>query len=88
MPQGNNYTIFGSIIDHIILNLQISATNLYIWSQDSAVGIATRYELDDRKFGVRVPVWARIFSSPRRPDRLWGSLNLLSHGYKGFFPRE
>jgi hypothetical protein len=39
-------------------------------SQDSAVGIATGYGLDDRGVGVRVPVGSRIFSSPRRPDQL------------------
>jgi hypothetical protein len=41
-------------------------------SRDSVVGIATGYRLDDRGVGVRVPVGSRIFSSPRRPDRLWG----------------
>jgi hypothetical protein len=43
-------------------------------SQDSAFGIATGYGLGDREVGVRVPVGSRIFSSVRRPDRLWGSL--------------
>jgi hypothetical protein len=52
-------------------------------SRDSAVGIATGYGLDDRGVGVRVPVGSRIFSSPRRPDRLWGPPNLLSNGYRG-----
>jgi hypothetical protein len=42
----------------------------------AVVGIATGYGLDDRGVGVRVPVGARIFSSPRRPYRLWGSPNL------------
>jgi hypothetical protein len=40
-------------------------------SQDSAVGIATCYGLDDRGVGVPVPVGSRIFSSLLRPDRLW-----------------
>jgi hypothetical protein len=35
------------------------------------VGIATSYGLDDGGVGVRVPLWSRILSSPRRPDRLW-----------------
>jgi hypothetical protein len=55
--------------------------------RDSVVGIATGYVLDDQGIGVRVPVGLRIFSSPRRPDRLWGPLNLLSNGYRrGSFP--
>jgi hypothetical protein len=45
--------------------------------QDSSVGIATGYGLDDRGVGVRVSVGSRIFSSPRRPDWLWGN------GYRG-----
>jgi hypothetical protein len=51
-------------------------------SWDSAVGIATGYRLDDRGVGVRVPVASRIFSSPRRPDRLWGPPSLLSNGHQ------
>jgi hypothetical protein len=47
------------------------------------IGIATGYGLDDQGVGVRVPVGSRIFSSPRRPDWLWGSPNLLSNGYPG-----
>jgi hypothetical protein len=52
-------------------------------SRDSVVGIVTGYGLDDRGVGVRVPVGSRIFSSPRRPDRLWSSPSLLSSGYGG-----
>jgi hypothetical protein len=37
--------------------------------QDSVVGIATGYGLDDHGVGVRAPVGSRIFSSPRRPDQ-------------------
>jgi hypothetical protein len=54
-------------------------------SRESVVGIATGYGLDDRGVGVRVPVFSRIFSSSRRPDRLWGQPNLLSNGYRRFF---
>jgi hypothetical protein len=39
-------------------------------SRDSSVGIATGYGLDDRWVRVQVPVGSRIFTSPRRPDRL------------------
>jgi hypothetical protein len=47
------------------------------------VGIATGYGLDDREVGVRVPVGSGIFTSPYRPDRLWGPPNLLYIGYQG-----
>jgi hypothetical protein len=50
-------------------------------SQDNAVGIATDYGLDGRGVGVRVTVVSRIFSSPRRSDRLWGPPSLLYKGY-------
>jgi hypothetical protein len=35
--------------------------------QNSSVGIATGYGLDDRGVGVRVPVGSRIFSTSSRP---------------------
>jgi hypothetical protein len=53
---------------------------------DSVVGIATGYEMKDRGVGVRILVGSRIFSSPRRPDRPWGPLSLLSNEYRGLFP--
>jgi hypothetical protein len=54
--------------------------------RDSSVGIATGYGLDDQGVAFRVPVGSRIFSSRRRPDRLWGPPSLLSNGYRVFFP--
>jgi hypothetical protein len=54
----------------------------------SAVGIATDYGLDDPGLGVRVPVEARIFTSPCRPDRLWGPPSLLFNGYREPFPQR
>jgi hypothetical protein len=53
---------------------------------NSAVGIATGYGLDDRGVWVRVPVGSRIFSFPSLPDRLWVPPNLRSNGYWGLFP--
>jgi hypothetical protein len=52
-------------------------------SRDSVVGIANGYGLEDRGAGVQVLLGSRIFSSPRRPNRLWGPPNLLSNGYRG-----
>jgi hypothetical protein len=54
-----------------------------IMNQNSIVGIATGYRLDNRGVGVRVPVELGIFSSPRRSNRLWGPSNLLSSVYRG-----
>jgi hypothetical protein len=59
---------------------------VYLYCKDS-VGIATGYGMDGRGVGVRVPVGARSFSSPRHPDRFWGPPSLLSNGYRGPFPR-
>jgi hypothetical protein len=58
-------------------------------ARDSVVGIVTGYglELDNQGVGVGVPVGVRIFASSCRPDRLWGPTNLLSNGYRVFFPR-
>jgi hypothetical protein len=52
-------------------------------SRDCVVGIATGYGLDDRGFGVRVPVRSKIFSSPRYSYQFWGLPSLLSNGYRG-----
>jgi hypothetical protein len=58
------------------------STNL-TGSRDSVVHIKTGYWLDDRGVGVRVSVGSRIFSSPRRPDWLWGPTSLLLNAYRG-----
>jgi hypothetical protein len=70
----------------------ISTEFMNIWntirSRHRVVIIATGYRLDDRGIGVRIPVESRIFSSPRRPDRLWGPPSILPNGYRKFFPRR
>jgi hypothetical protein len=49
----------------------------------STVGIVTR---DGQGIGVRVPVGTRFFSSPRRPNRLWGPPTSYPMGTGGSFP--
>jgi hypothetical protein len=52
-------------------------------SRDSSVGIALGYVLNDRG-SIPGGGW-EFFSSPPRPERLWGPPSLLSNGYKGLF---
>jgi hypothetical protein len=49
-------------------------------------GYSSRYSywLDERAIGVRIPVGTRFFSSPRRPDWLWGPPILLCNEYRFF----
>jgi hypothetical protein len=58
---------------------------VYVYAFMHIVGIETSYGLDDRGFGVRVTVGSGIFSTQRRPNRLWSTPNLLSNGYRGLF---
>jgi hypothetical protein len=50
-----------------------------------AVGKATGYGLDERGVGFGVSVGSRMFTSPYRPDRLWGPPSLLFNWYRGLF---
>jgi hypothetical protein len=45
---------------------------------------SSNYGLDG-EVGIRVPIGARFFSSPRRPDRFWVTLSLLANVYRGLF---
>jgi hypothetical protein len=47
--------------------------------------MTTGYGLDER--GVALPVLLRIFTSPYCPERLWGSLSVISKEYWLLFPR-
>jgi hypothetical protein len=59
---------------------------MYFFIRDSSVGIATRYGLDGRD---SVPGRGRrSFSTPQRPDPLWGPPSLLSNGHRRLFPRR
>jgi hypothetical protein len=51
-------------------------------TQHSVIIIIISYGPDRRGIRFRVPVEARIFSSPRRPGRFWGTPCLLSNGYQ------
>jgi hypothetical protein len=41
--------------------------------------------LQTERSGVRIPVGKEIFSSPKRPDRIWGPPSLLKNGNPVFF---
>jgi hypothetical protein len=59
-----------------------------IGSRGSSIGIALGYGLYDRGSMVRFPGGGEagnFFSSPPRPERLWGPPSLLSNGYQGLF---
>jgi hypothetical protein len=52
---------------------------MYLCGSSSSVGIATDYGLDRPGIESR---WGEIFRT--RPDRPWGSPNLLYNGYRVF----
>jgi hypothetical protein len=57
--------IIRRIVERKVRIKRESVTVMY----NSAVGIATGYELDDQGAGVRVPVRVKIFTTLCRPDR-------------------
>ena len=73
-----------SSIHHRYLSFLVTVTfsfllYVYIWSQDSSVGIATRYGLESPGIESR---WGEIFRT--YPDRLRGRPSLLYNGYRVF----
>jgi hypothetical protein len=73
---------YEGVIWSIRLDVLVKKMFIYIVfrSRNSVVSIATGYGLDNEGVGVPSPDRFNNFSSPRRPDRLWGSPNLLSDG--------
>jgi hypothetical protein len=79
----------------VTLQIQFCQTHYRTWTKASSRNKLLRrvsertsgYGLDVRGVGVRVPIGSRIFSSPRRPDQLWGPPSLLSNGYRWLFLR-
>jgi hypothetical protein len=45
------------------------------------------YGLDESGVGDGVPVGGKYFSSPQRPDLLWGHIQLPIHWVTGLFPQ-
>jgi hypothetical protein len=86
-PRKSHVTSFLSILLRVFLDSIFDYLVKKPSSRDSVVGIVTGYGLDDRGVGVRFSAESRIFSSSRRPDRLWGPPNLLSNGYRGLCHR-
>jgi hypothetical protein len=62
-----------------LVNLSVFGFKIVFRIFYSVVGIATGYRLDDRGVVFRVSVGSRNFSSPRRPDRLWGPPSVVSN---------
>jgi hypothetical protein len=44
--------------------------------------------LDDREFGVHIPIGSTILSSQSGPHRLWTAPNLLYNGNRELFLQE
>jgi hypothetical protein len=51
--------------------------NYCLLGRDSSVGMATGYGLHDQGGGSSSPGMVKFFTSPYRPDRLWGPPKLL-----------
>jgi pyruvate-formate lyase len=83
----SNIHCFHALMKAVSFRSSLLTTISQYINRRSVVGIATGYGLDDRGVGVRVMVGLKIFTSPSRPDRLWGPPNPLFNGYRELFPR-
>jgi hypothetical protein len=72
--------------DYFVITDILDTVHNRVRSRDSSIGTVTGYGLESRKVGVRVLVLVRFLSSPRRPERLWGSPKFLFNGTRGSFP--
>jgi hypothetical protein len=81
--RANTWYLFHILHDHLIIKF---LSNYHSYNFPTTFNMSTGYGLNDRGVGVWVPVGSRIFSSPRRPDRLWGPSTLLSNGYRDLSP--
>jgi hypothetical protein len=70
--------LLSPVMTYILIVLRCKASYSIFYLSQMVYGvlglytIATSYGLDDRRVGLRVSEGSRIFSSPDRPDRLWG----------------
>jgi hypothetical protein len=92
LPWEANSRLASQEISRFLCNLKIRYPVTFVFltalTMFSSVGIAVGCGLDDRGVNIRVPVGSTIFTSPYRPDRLWGPPNLLSNRYPLAFSRE
>jgi hypothetical protein len=66
---------------YLIFSFRIPKTRTGAKISQSVGRLATGWTTEG--VGVRVPTEAKIFSSLRRPDRLWGTRSFLSNGHRG-----
>jgi hypothetical protein len=66
----------------MLISFNIHKHGIYLKNTIFSVGTAKCYGLDGMD---SIPDNAKFFSSPQRPDRLWGLPSLLSNRYEGCF---